>query len=667
MSYQLGTTVTPVSGAFTLANGNATNTSAYNDVASMYTVECTATNCDAIQTAAADVNNVGPHHFAILNGEFRLAVGNACCTPIQIGHATETITTQLPTHMHFMYDYVHGDWTDAPVSGGVATGPPTGTNVIANDFAFLGCVYCSVSYSYTDRSLRPASEGHALSFLLAQHVKIVHSWLEGNSSGHLCGGFAAAINITNFVTCQDMEDRGNRYTYPYSWMLAKQAGFQPVQGSYVRKNAHEYKFGERVLEDGNIYENVDNSGAQNGTAFSHKTAQLSSGLGTNYWTTMDNYTVSNTIARNACNGPSLGDNSATNSSNGGGVALPNQFALFKNDLSYNLGQTIPGCLGATPEYGFRIGSVVPGNNWAATVLRDGSGLTTTATLASSPGQTISDMAVGDVVTVYGCSDTTFNTGNTSMGPPALTGTLLNGLTVVYANAGTAGAGAGVTGCFVANGQGRPNGMTFLHITSIDDTASSSNPSNSGAGGTNPYPLARNFTIANSVIINGGINSTWAEGTRTETKMFDPSTEVINNILWPGRATGLSCPGFTGAACYTEYSASHTATTPPTTIYLTPTTYCTGNDPTVGNCAGILAGMSALSFPITVADWHTYRPCHVADGSACNSTASPYAAGQAHDATDGTDLGINPSAIDAAEVLTLYVCSSTCGSPGPYTD
>jgi hypothetical protein len=70
MSYQLGQTLTTIpAGAFTLANGTNTNTSAYNDVASMYVIECNVANCAAVKQGAADANGHGPNHFAIWNAE----------------------------------------------------------------------------------------------------------------------------------------------------------------------------------------------------------------------------------------------------------------------------------------------------------------------------------------------------------------------------------------------------------------------------------------------------------------------------------------------------------------------------------------------------------------------------------------------------------------------
>jgi hypothetical protein len=682
VTYQLATSppaapaqiITTLSGAFTLANGLTGNTSAYNDVASMYTLECSLANCNVLQTGAFDSNNVGPHHYAILNAEMRPLAGlvnvNA---PVILGVGKETLVSQIPTHIHVAYSYVHGDWTDAPVTGGVATAGPTGANSVPAAFALRACINCSVTYNYADKFLRPGSENQGIVLGLAQQLKIVHNWFEGGSEGHICGGESAPLTITGFIICQDNEDRANRYTYPYSWMLAWDAGFC-VNGlacageSYVRKNAHEYKWGERIILDGNIFENVDNSGSQNGVVISFKTAQTSGGpLGTNYWDTMDNYTVTNNVTRNSCSGVSMGDRSVPVGAEGGGVSLPDEIALFQNNLLYNIDHSGPGCAGAAAQYGWRVAGGVPLTTWAATAARDSSGLTTTLTLTGGLGFDITDMAVGDPVNVSGCSDASFNTGVTVMGPPALTGTLLNGLTIVYGNPGTASATA--TGCTVSNSQGWPRYLTALHNTDIQAVSAFPNaPYNSANGGTNIWPLGRDLVFQNDIFINGGINSSYSEGTRTETKMFDPTSEVMNNTFI-GDRSALVCPGATGAGCYTEYGGTFAGASPPQTVYLTPSAFCTGSDPTTGNCSGILAGMSqsgvSPAFPNAVTDWHNFRLCHAGD-AACSHKASLYAAGQANQGSDGQDLGFNPVPIDAAEVSTQFVCPTSCGS-GPFPD
>jgi hypothetical protein len=147
--------------------------------------------------------------------------------------------------------------------------------------------------------------------------------------------------------------------------------------------------------------------------------------------------------------------------------------------------------------------------------------------------------------------------------------------------------------------------------------------------------------------------------------------VLNNDIFPARDSLVTCTGHGSqgpggfAACYTEYSNSSVAINPPVTLYGVPTNYCTGNDPTVGSCVGILGAMSQSSLPAVLNDWHQYRLCHSTD-AACNNKASLYAAGQANQASDGTDLGFAPSPVDTAETLTLYICGSSCGS-GPFSD
>jgi hypothetical protein len=254
--------------------------------------------------------------------------------------------------------------------------------------------------------------------------------------------------------------------------------------------------------------------------------------------------------------------------------------------------------------------------------------------------------------VTGCSDSTFNVGNTVLGPPALTGTLLNGLTIVYSNPGTASATA--TGCTFSNAQGWPDYLTFNHITAIDDTGNFS-PYDSALSGTNIHAMARNITFQNSIFVNGGLKSSSGEGTAAAIRDYDPATLIFNNDFIGGRT----------ASAYTEYGGAHAGASPPATIYLTPANFCTGNDPVTGTCLGDFAGMSQTSFPIVISDWHQYRLCHAGD-AACNNNASLYAAGQSGQASDGTDLGVSVSAIDAAQTRNIYVCGSACGL-GPYPD
>ena len=634
MSYQLGTTVTTIpAGAFTLANGTPTNTSAYNDLAELFTLTCTSSSCNGVNTAVQDANGISPHHFAIIGAEIKPQAGLASPNaPVKIGQQTETAPSQFPSHIHIAYSYLHGDWTDAPVSGGIATGPPTGANSLPNGISFSACNDCSISYSYLDRLLRPGAEGHAIYLGYWNQIKVVHNWAEGQSIGLFSGGFASTVTTTGFGN--DVEDRGNRYTYPYSWLLANQAGFC-VNGlacsgnGYERKNSHEFKNGNRILEDGNIYENVDNTGGQNGINESWKANNCSNGFCNNYWLALTNLTVTNGVHRNTCAGMSWGFRSATDANNGGGVTLETEIALVQNNLSYNIDLNGPGCSTASPEEGFRINQAGTGNTWAASCTRDAVGATSNCTLTTTPGGTQSNFNVGDPVYMSGCTDTSFNTNASAMGPLALTGTNPNGLVVVYSNPGTANATS--TGCTVSNLQGWPQYLTHLHNSEFVNTTSASSPYSTANNGTSAFQLGRNLSFTDDIFVGGGITGGWLEGTRTETKSFDPTTEAQNNTLYPGRDSLVTCPGHTNpaaggmAACYTEYSNSSVASTP-ATLYGVPTSYCTGNDPTVGSCVGVLGAMSQGSFPSTLLDWHQYRLCHSGD-AACNSKASIYSAGQ----------------------------------------
>ena len=651
-SYQLGTTITSVSGAFTLANGLATNTSAYNDIASMWTVQCTANNCVGISTGAADGSGISPHHYAVLNAEVKIQTGvTTPSSPIKIGTSTETSEAFLPNHIHIAYSYIHGDWADAPVSGGVATGGPVGKTNVPNGIAFQGCKTCSASYNYLDGMLRPGSEGHTIFLGLTKQIKVVHNWSEGQSIGLFLGGLSGTISIANFIPGTDIEDRANRYTYPYSWLLAQDAGFcannNACSGNgYTRKNSHEAKVTERFLLDGNIMENVDNSGGQSGITMSFKVDNSSAGFGQNYGFLDENVTVTNNILRNACQGGSWGFRSVAASGNGGGITLPTQLAIWKNNLTYNIALTNPGCSGVSPEMGFRVNNN-DASTWAATVARDAAGLTSTLTLTSASGQTQSNMSVGDPIYVSGCSDTTFNTSSTAL-TPTISGTVPTALTVIYSNVGTANATA--TGCTVSNVQGWPRYLTHTHNS---DFINSANNSPYLPGNQVPRPLSRNLSFTNDLVVGGGMSSSFTEGTNTQTRMIDPSTEIFHDNLFAGRTM----------ANYTEYSDLSVASSPPTTVY-GPTGHCTTNDPTVGSCTGIVGAMSQGSFPTVLNDWHDYRLCHGEAG--CNSKTSVYAAGQANQGSDGADLGFSVSPVDAAQTSTQYSCLTSCGS-GPFAD
>ena len=128
-----GTSVTVPAGAFTLANGTATNTSNYDDVASMWGVQYTGSN----QGIQCGVGGDGSpcHNYAVINAHIfptpctyvpgtspSCTGGNATPLPhVQIApYAAGSVTSlsNLATHVHLSGIYLSGDWTDAtPASG----------------------------------------------------------------------------------------------------------------------------------------------------------------------------------------------------------------------------------------------------------------------------------------------------------------------------------------------------------------------------------------------------------------------------------------------------------------------------------------------------------------------------------------------------------------------
>jgi len=94
--------------------------------------------------------------------------------------------------------------------------------------------------------------------------------------------------------------------------------------------------------------------------------------------------------------------------------------------------------------------------------------------------------------------------------------------------------------------------------------------------------------------------------------------------------------------------------------------CLGNDPTAESCVGMAGAMSTTAYPIDLPDWTQYGLCH-AGNAACNNKVSVYAAGGGSQASDGTDIGANVAAINLAQSRIQYVCTTGCGSSGPYPD
>jgi hypothetical protein len=373
MYYQMGTTITDIpAGAFTLANGLATNTSNYDDVQYMWTAESSGTNpaavtfCRAsgVATAPGCATNIGPDHWLIEDMEARMSAGNLGDSSIvYLPDNLTTAATQNAAHIHFRKIWIHGDWTSLT----------TGANSVSTDIQFSACTYCSVVDSATSESLRPGGEGHVIDANGIEY-KFDHNWFEGQSSCVFAGGYASLTGppIPGWVPYQDVEFRRNRCTFPYAWLGQSPVSTNPNFGTFavVRKNAEENKEGERVLYAGNIFENVDNSGSQNGVLSDWNVWNSSNAVqGANYQAVISDVTFENNIGRNSCDGFEID----AVGRNVGGVSLPFQRGLWTNNLYYNASTTNPGCSNAT-SVGISLESSL--NQWQGTVTESAAGQAT---------------------------------------------------------------------------------------------------------------------------------------------------------------------------------------------------------------------------------------------------------------------------------------------------
>src|SRR5205807_484318 len=110
---------------------------------------------------------------------------------------------------------------------------------------------------------------------------------------------------------------------------------------------------------GNIMENVDNSGAQDGVLVSLAPRNNSNGNGTYYLEAVHDITAQNNIYRNGCQALNL---VTSNSGTGGGTAYPPRNIALTNNLWYNVSKTNYGC---TSLVGLQINS--GGGTWQGTI------------------------------------------------------------------------------------------------------------------------------------------------------------------------------------------------------------------------------------------------------------------------------------------------------------
>ncbi len=277
-----------------------------------------------------------------------------------------------------------------------------------------------------------------------------------------------------------------------------------------------------------------------------------------------------------------------------------------------------------------------------------------------------NISAGDPVAIDNCVNTAFNTVGTTLhssvtyvpsgiGPGASgpstpwSGTFTAGnVTVTAPLAGAAGATESSGYCKLTTIQGAPFNLIWNHNTVVSRSTYTVNSGNAFNNSDTDGPsFGMNRAMVNSIFVGGSWGSS-AVGTGTAFEQFNndsANTFTANALVWPGQ-TGSN---------YTAYGLNSLFPAGSPTIQFPTNSYCPGS-PT-GACVGFLGALNSASMPLTLSDYHQFAL----------SPSSVFYAGNADDALDGTAMGANIAAIDAAQTQNLYVCATPCGSTGPYPD
>jgi hypothetical protein len=248
----------------------------------------------AIQTAG------GAHHFRFVGIEFGVTPGTNIYNIVAFD-ANQTSLAQAPHDLIIDRCYIHGN---------------------ADDNARRGVMINSASTAIIDSYISNIHEVGADSQAIAGWngpgpFKIVNNYLEGAGENFMLGG--ADPSIPNLVQ-SDIEFRNNHCFKPLSW--------KPNDPSYagrywVVKNLFELKNAQRVLVDGNVFEN-NWAQSQDGMAILFTPRNQNGGAP---WSVVQDVTFTNNIVRHSGGGFNISgpDTEA-------GPSLPSQRILIKNNL-----------------------------------------------------------------------------------------------------------------------------------------------------------------------------------------------------------------------------------------------------------------------------------------------------------------------------------------------
>ncbi len=624
-----------------------------NDRPSMWTLEGNWIPGNAgmlIQAGPYDTGaNLGAANVIFKNVELRPITTNTSsiiAVNLDAGsiYTRPTLTSQMPSNIHFINFYAHGDataWCNAPASGVAPCinplTPPgaggSGNNRIADFLRMTDCKNCSATYYYMDWIISLGAENHLISMPRGPGpFKVAQGFLSSASSTVFSGGESFTDPLYSVF---DLQITSNYVTTPVSWVGANFNGT-----ALTLKNRMELKACQRCVVEGNTFEYQDTSGGQEGQLFTLTPRNCSGGsICNNYTGALQDITFQKNIGRHALVGVSMAGSSSYSTGNGGGASPPLDHVTIQKNLFYDLGSAFydPN-KNVTSPFFFRTTTGSPafvcsGTNAAGTITLTCDG--------SVIGLQQTQIRPGDTFTVTSCSTANWNfpavstnVWQTTKGATALSGTTPAGLTIVYSNPSATGATA--TGCVVQQ-QGAPYHLLVQHNTVVMQT--DAYPSGCGIPPAPVCSTTKNLSGAAS--ITGGQATVTISGT----PIVVPNTGKVNVV-------GANITAYNCTLCL----ATATTTSPNTVTYQTTFGNRAGDTLTTGqiqqppNNGRIYNGSSAVNI-------YTDTGC---TGAGPNNSTAITAWRRASNVVYATlpDVTAWPAAIGATQILVEVSGSGT---------
>jgi hypothetical protein len=260
----------------------------------------------------------GAHHYRIVGVEF-MNQGNidtriAGAALVDLGSPQETSLASQSHHILFDRVYIHGP--SAPQSIGVKFGIIFGGQ-------HQGVINSTIEdITYGSDAIAVGSWAGAGPFVIRNNA------LSSSGENIMFGG--ADTQIANLVP-SDIEIRDNYIYKPLKWR--DDPAYSTGPRKILVKNLYESKNVQRVLIDGNVFENMW-PGAQVGFAITLTPRQARAGS-TQPWTLVQDVTITNNIIKNTANGITISGQDP-----GGGVEPPTSPGgriLVKNNLFLDTG------------------------------------------------------------------------------------------------------------------------------------------------------------------------------------------------------------------------------------------------------------------------------------------------------------------------------------------